>query len=178
MAEKVTTWWRQVGQYVFISWDFGAGFLIGIGIGLSADNVPPLETSGFTVLLAELALGVAVLAVVLTALSILVAFLGEEYVLFLKASPLGIRGAIEPYRVISIVTGSEVFVSLLAVVCWSPAPVWGRALALGVASGLATWAIVGTVQLVGLTAKHGYLRSRLPEIREVARKALQDRQSA
>jgi hypothetical protein len=176
MAE--TTWWRQVGQYVFVAWDFAAGVVIGLGIGLATVEVPKLATNGFTVMLAELALGVAVLAVVLTALSILVAFLGEEYVMFLKGSPLGIRGAIEPYRVISIVTGCQVFAALLAVVCWSLAPLWGQAVALGVVTGLATWSIVGTVQLVNLTARHGYLRSRMPEIREAARKALRDRQSA
>jgi hypothetical protein len=169
------TWWQEVGQYIFIASDFATGIVVGLGFGLAAVNVPTLTTNGFTVLLAELALGVAVLAVVLTALSILVAFLGEDYVMFLKASPLGIRGAIEPYRVISIVTGTQVLTSLLAVICWALSPLWGRALALGIVTGFAVWAIVGTVQLVALTARHGYLRSRMPELREAGVEALERR---
>ena len=37
--------------------------------------------------------------------------------------------------------------------------------------GLMAWAVVGTVQLVGITATHGRQRLRIPEIRAAASEA-------
>jgi hypothetical protein len=166
---KLQSWWRRTGRYVFLSWDVALGVPVGAGVGLAAGHVHKLLANGLTMVIAELAFGAAVLAVVLTALSILVAFMGEEYLTFLEASPLGVRGAIEPFRVMAVVVGCQIFSALSAAFCWPVAPAWGQSIAVGTATGLAVWALVGTVSLVKITAKHGYLRSRLPELRQVAR---------
>src|SRR4029077_13556666 len=161
--------------YVVVSPDLGLGLLIGLGLFFGIDHDSSLTHDGVTILLAELGFGVALLAVVLTALTILVALLGEEYVLLLSRTALGVKGAIEPYRIVSIVSAVQALCALLGVICWTVAPRWGQAVAMAVPTGLATWAIMGVVMLVSTTAFHGELRSRMPEIKEAARDALEER---
>ncbi len=109
-------------------------------------------------------LSIAVLAVVLAALSILVAFLSEDYAQLLAATKSGVAGAIRPYVETAIVSGTTTAVSVVGLFLWPIAPTWARSLLQAAALGLTMWTVVGTVELVGITARHGRLRSRLPEI--------------
>jgi hypothetical protein len=109
-------------------------------------------------------LSVAVLAVVLAALSILVAFLNEDYAQLLAGTKRGVAGAIRPYVETAIISGITAVVSAFGLFIWPIAPPWGRVALLASALGLAVWTTVGTVELVAITARHGRLRARLPEI--------------
>lgn len=116
-------------------------------------------------------LSVAVLAVVLAALSILVAFLSEDYAQLLAATRQGVAGAIRPYVETAVVSCATAVVSVFGLLVWPIAPPWGRSALLASALGLAVWTTVGTVELVAITAKHGRLRARLPEIETAYRDA-------
>jgi hypothetical protein len=168
-------WWKLTGKYTVISPDAWLGAIVGVGLRFATHYAPSILGQGQPVLIAEMALGVALLAVCLTALSILVGFLGEDYLAFLKDSPLGIRGAIAPYKTVAAVSATQALCGLGSVLCWPIAPTWGKQISVAVTSGLASWAIVGIVQLVGITARHGFLRSRIPEIREAGLQALEAR---
>jgi len=116
-------------------------------------------------------LSVAVLAVVLAALSILVAFLNEDYAQLLAATKRGVAGAIRPYVETAIVSGVSAVVSAFGLFVWPIAPPWARVTLLASGLGLAVWTTVGTVELVAITARHGRLRARLPEIEAAYRDA-------
>lgn len=160
---------------MFLSIDFILAVLIFVGVFVASLFLPEIQQQGRTLLLVEAGLGVAVLAVALTALSILVAFLGEEYVRILRQTELGIAGAIRPYRVIAVVSGSTTLAALVSILLWQvPGPDL-RGLAVALSSGLAVWCVVGTVQLVGITAKHGEYRGRVPEIRDAFLRGQEER---
>lgn len=120
-------------------------------------------------------LSVAILAVVLAALSILVAFLNEDYAQLLAATKRGVAGAIRPYVETAIISGVTAVVSVFGLFVWPIAPPWGRVTLLALGLSFAVWTTVGTVELVAITARHGRLRARLPEIdstyRDAKRKA-------
>lgn len=162
-------------RHTFISADFICACVAALAVGLGAGLSGSLRESGVTILLFEGALGVAVLAVVLAALAILVAFLGEEYVALLQGTPLGVDGAIRPYSTIARVSAFATGSGLAGAFVWSLSPWWVQASVLACSTGFMVWALVGTVQLVGITAWHGRMRARMLEIKQAAREAMKER---
>ena len=146
-------------------WDFRLALITFVLVFVLAEKNARLRASPH-LLDVSTGLGIAVLAVVLAALSILVAFLSEDYAKILAAVKPGVSGAIRPYAQTALVSGLTTLVSVTGLFFWPIAPPWGRALILAAALGLTVWAVVGTVELVGITAKHGRLRARLPEIED------------
>jgi Na+/proline symporter len=120
---------------------------------------------GATILISELAVAVAILAMVLMALSILLAFIGDDYLYLLRKS-IGVSGAIYPYKLVAVVSGSQLLVSLAGLLVWNSVAHTGQSVLLACASGLLVWCVVGTIQLIFMTAWHAQQRSRLPEVRE------------
>lgn len=119
---------------------------------------------------------VAILAVVIAAFAILAAFLNEDYSVVISQSLGSVWRAFEPYAVVAIVSGAAAFVSVTGLFLWPIAGGWVRSLLMGLGLGLSTWAVVGSVQLVGITATHGRHRLRIPEIRAAATEARRARQ--
>lgn len=158
-----------------VSPDFVVATIVGPVVWYMAARSPDARSSGQDILLAEAGLGLAVLAVVLMALSILVAFLGEEYVLILRKTKDGVAGAMRPYRFVGSISGLATVFSLLGAMLWSLCPPALQAFALAVGTWLTVWSVLGTIQLVGLTAKHGTYRARIPEIREALREGRERR---
>jgi len=128
-------------------------------------------------LIGEIAIGTAILSVALIALSVLVAFLGPEYVKLLTES-VGMDEVIMPYQTVAVVSAIDILVAILSILVWPIAPYWAKNLTASVAAGLTAWAVIGTVQLVNITARHGRRRARMPEIAGAAKEALQDRSKA
>jgi hypothetical protein len=157
--------------------DAGFGLIAGCAVGLAAGLSVKVRDAGVTILLAAGAAGVALLAVVLTALSILVAFLSTEYVALLRRTTDGIEGALRPYQVVAFLSGALAVLGFGAALLYPAVsgPNW-RSVILAIVGGLSVWAIAGTVTLVNLTAWHGLMRSRMPEIPEAARDAFKKRQ--
>jgi hypothetical protein len=167
--------WQTRWRYILASPDCTAGVLVTLTVYLSTVEVPMLrETHLFDV---TAGIGVAILAVVIAAFAILAAFLNDEYSLIIQETLGDARRAFEPYTVVAFVSGAAVFVSLAGIFVWSVAPGWAQSLIMGLASGLSTWAVVGSVQLVGITATHGRHRARVPEIRAAYAKARKERRA-
>lgn len=146
----------------FKSSDFYAGTATFIVVLAGAGWAQPVRADGRTLLLAEAGLAVALLAVALTALTILVGVLGDEYLRVLEHAG-GVPKAMEPYVTVSVVAGLGAISGVLAAVAY-PYLLWlPRALVLAATSGLLVWAAWGTVQLVQMTAWHGVQRGRLLE---------------
>lgn len=154
---------------VLLSPDTGAGALVGIAVGVSAALVPSLQETHIFDL--TTGISVAILAVVIAAFAILVAFLTDEYTLVVKEALGSPRAAFEPYAVVASVAGAAILASGAGIFLWVVCPDWLRAVLMGFATGLAAWSVVGTVQLVGITITHGRHRAMVPEIRATFEKA-------
>jgi MFS family permease len=176
LANIVKDSWQTRWTYVLVSSDCAAGVLVALTVYVATVEVPKLrETHLFDV---TAGVGVAILAVVIAAFAILAAFLTDEYSLVIKETLGDARRAFEPYAVVALVSGAAVFVSVAGIFVWPVAPGWTQSLIMAFACGLSTWAIVGSVQLVGITATHGRHRARVPEIRAAYMKTRAERQTA
>lgn len=176
LRKRFQPWWETKGKYD-VSWGLLAPVAAWGAVFVGSLHYERALNTGPVVVLAEAALGTALLAVVLTALSILVAFLSEEYVEFLEASPIGIDGAIHPYLLVSSVSGIATVLGLGAAIAWEVLPHWSKAAAVATSTAFTVWAVVGVVELVLVTASHGKQRARLPEIRDAARQKMQERRT-
>jgi hypothetical protein len=154
---------------VFWSRDFVYG-LVTAGLvtwgGVRYDNL--LTNDVIPVVLVEAGLGLALLAVVLTALSIFVAFLGEVYTRFLEEA-IGLPRAFRPYKTVATIAGLQTLTALGTAFTWTLAGEGVRIGLLAAVSGLTVWAIAGTVKLTAITANYGNYRSRLRQIPAAAR---------
>lgn len=172
---RATRWLRDHRNEVFRQWDFRAAGTTTLLVLFVASASSSVRAQATTIFLAEAALGIALLAVALTALAILVGLMGEEYLLILNRVPGGVQGALLPYRVVAFVSGLTPLLALTSLLLWGlevnlPLPGWFRqAFALAVTTGLSVWAIIGTIQLVGVTADHGEDRASLLGGIQVAR---------
>lgn len=177
MSDAPTRPTRGVLRQIFWSVDFVAGVLAFFVSFWAATRSAPLRESAVSIFIAEGAIAVALLAVALTALAILVGLLGPEYVLILENVQGKVKLALLPYQVVAVVSSLTILLSFGAAVALkveAPLPVdvvMTQALALGVSVGLTVWGIVGTVQLVNLTAFHGVQRARLIRGLQEARRA-------
>jgi hypothetical protein len=141
---------------------------LGSAIGVAAWLVPKLQKPHIFDLTAGVS--VAILAVVIAAFAILVAFMTDEYSLIVKEALGSPTAAFEPYSAVAIVTGLAILASGAGIFLW---PICGgtvKAALMGVACGLTAWSVIGTVQLVGITITQGRHKSMLPEIRATYRK--------
>lgn len=120
------------------------------------------------------ALGAALLALALAAMSILVALLDSDYLMLLRASSKssaedGLRKAFRPYKVIAVVSAVALGCSGIGLALGAVLPWWANSITLAVVVGLSTWAVVGTVQLVNITARHGEMKGRLFHLKDQIR---------
>ena len=145
-------------------WDFRlAVATFGLVEGL-AETYPKLHASAHLLDVAA-AVGIAILTVALALYAVLASFLSEDrYAQLLKETRLGVEGAFRPYGEIAAVSGLTTGVAIAGLFLWPIASPWAKSLLLSSALGLTVWAIVGTVELVGITSSHGRYRSRVPEL--------------
>ncbi|MGH2970456.1 MAG: hypothetical protein ACRDK0_15545 [Solirubrobacteraceae bacterium] len=153
---------RRRTAIVWKGWDFWVG--VGVIAGLCATS-GSVRSEGVTALLAEAAVGVAVLGVVLAALAIFSPTFDGLYRRVVEGAG-GVSDALRPYMLTSSVGGAAAVLAVVSALAW---PILGSGLkiaTLGLATLLATWAISGTVSLVGLTLFHARQRSELMGIVE------------
>ncbi len=166
-------WVKKYGRRTFMSGDFGLGVVAALGFGVASGLDATLRGRGNDLLIAELGLGIAVVAVVLAALAILVAMLDEMYLRILEYAG-GVRAAVMPYRTVAVAAAWTSLVAAVGLFVFDVVPWWARSGLLALASGLAVWSLYGTVQLVGLTAKHGIWRGDLLGVIRDARRNIDD----
>ncbi len=154
---------------ILVSYDFAGGAVVGTAVGVSAALVDELQKP--QIFNVTTGVSVAILAVVIAAFAILVAFLTNEYTLVVKEALDSPRAAFEPYAVVAAVSGAAILASGAGIFLWPVCPDWLRAALMGIASGFTTWSVLGTVQLVGITITHGRHKAMVPEIRASYEKA-------
>jgi hypothetical protein len=108
---------------------------------------------------------IAILAVVITALSILVVFVSREYGVLLTATFDGDVGEVfYPYRLIAAVSAVGVIVTVAGIFAWPVAGDYGRVLFLSFALALLAWGIFGVFDLVRITADHAKMKMRVHDL--------------
>jgi hypothetical protein len=163
-------------KYVLKSLDFCVGSAIAIGL-FTYGYFEPATIARPPLLITEAAIGGTVLAVSLTALAILVAFLGDEYIALLERSST-VKKAIVPYQVVAFFAAALVLSAIAGDAMWGTGNSWVRDVFGSLSTGLAAYAVIGTVQIVNITARHGNRRARIPAIRDKGRRAMKEKQKA
>lgn len=145
--------------------DLGAGIVIQIVVTIAAYYCASLRsnTEVFTI---ATTLGIAMLAVVIAAISILTAFLTEDYGILLREKYDDLSEIFYPYRLVAFASCVTVAAGVFGLLVWDAAGRAERSILLGLVLGTATWSLFGGFDLVRITAGHGRIKMRLPEIQE------------
>lgn len=170
--------WRAMRQkHDWLAWDLPTSLLVGAAAGFLSGWKGQVREHATPVLFAEAALSIALLAIVLTALSIFVVFLGEEYQAILRETPRGLSGAFRPYVLVAWISAIATLLCLLGALAWPVSAWWLKALVLGSGTWLSAWALLGTTQLLGITAFHGEMRSMVLHHMRETRALIEKRRS-
>jgi hypothetical protein len=169
--------WPAIVREVFGSVDFIVAVVVSPLAFYLALNSESVRQNGTGFLGAALGVGVALTAVVAAVLALIVVWFDETYRKVLQATKGGWKGAMRPYKVVAIVSAAVALTALVSMFVWSAAAPWTQALLLALTLGLALWAVIGSVQLIGITFFHGEMRAELLKGIEEARKALARRRS-
>jgi hypothetical protein len=154
---------RYTRKYAF-SVDFRLALLFGVG-AFAAMHFAKRVNGTPHLLDVAAGLGVAILAVVMGAISIFAVFLTDDFGTVLRYYfKEDIREAFFPYRLVAAVSCITTFVASSGLFVWSAANHWERELVVALSLGLATWAVLGTFDLVRITAGYGILKLRTPEL--------------
>jgi uncharacterized membrane protein len=154
--------WATRWRFIVVSWDLAIGVGVALAVFFASSSRPKLRQPHL--LDVGAGISVAVLAVVIASLAIVATFMDEEYRLFIKTVLGSARRAYEPYEVVAAVAGAAALVSVAGLFVWPIARGWVQSLLMALSLGPTAWAVVGTVQLVRITAMQGYHRSRVGDI--------------
>jgi hypothetical protein len=162
-------------------WEFfnlysGAGCLLGIGAGIWAATTNRIVEEESTVLLAAAGAAIGLLAVAVTAMTLVIAFFEGNFGRFLGA--LGTRRFFLPFVVVAAVSAVDALVcfagaldsggggdpsthaSKISVVSTGVGPVWTRDVLFGIAAWLLVWALAGVIKLVRSLVSYAEQRAR------------------
>lgn len=134
--------------YLFV----GGGALVGV----LAEYYRKIETDGTTELFGIAAVGIAALAVTITALAIFVSLVSDNYLRIMAVNRRGgVAAFVVPYIASAFIGALTVVAALVGALVYPVMPRWADATFLGVSSGLALWAVWGLFQLTIGIAVHG-----------------------
>jgi hypothetical protein len=154
--------WKWVSRYFReIVFSPDAYLFVGGGIlvGLLAEYYRKIDTDGSIELLGIAAVGIAALAVTITALAIFVSLVSDNYLRILAVNRSGGVGAFAvPYISSAFIGALTVVAALVGALVYPALPRWADAIFLGSSSGLALWAVWGLFQLTVGIAVHGVNR--------------------
>lgn len=163
-ASRTRTSLLQRTSIVWKGWDVWVGAVAGVIAGLCATS-GNVRREGVTALLAEAAVGVTVLGVVLAALAIFTPTFDGLYRRVVVGAG-GVKEALRPYMLTSSVGGAAATLAVVSALAWPILGVGLKMFTLGISTLLAVWAIAGTVSLVELTLFHAHQRAELMGIVE------------
>jgi hypothetical protein len=152
-------------------WDLLLSIALGCAAGFAATSAP-VRHGSVTVLIAETAIGGAFLAVVLSAIAVFVTFFDNAYRSVLTKAHDGRLGpALYPYSLVAFVAALTCLIALIAAAGW---PAFGERIqevALGLATFMTAWTVLGSASLVNLTIWHGTKRAEVMGVVEKGREA-------
>jgi hypothetical protein len=160
-ARRATTWVRTYGRDTFYRFDFigGCGAAIAVFV-VTLIQPRALRDNGVVILAACVGLGVALLAVVLTAMAI-VGALSPEYRRVLNYTPGGVAAALMPFQTIAAICGLATVAALAGLIIGSAGPPAVDGAGNAAIALLVVWSVLGTVDLVGHTAFHASSQARI-----------------
>lgn len=149
--------WRALTRAALLSWDFLIGLVVGVALGALAAFSVSVEESLAGAMLAGSGVAAAIAALVLTAMTVLLATYSDAYKAMLQKVPGGVRGTLEPYRTV-VVVASLASLAAFAVGLAQPLietlAVGWRWAASALPLVLLAWAILGCVQTVNQLVLH------------------------
>jgi len=137
----------------------------GLLVGFLGEFYRRVETDGSAELFAIAGIGIAALAVALTALSIFVSLVNDAYlrILALNKESGGIGGFVVPYIASALISTLAIVVGTVGGVVYKAVPRWADATFLGLGAGFAIWAVWGLFQITVGVAIHGLNRYKVAE---------------
>jgi hypothetical protein len=158
-------WLSRYARTIFFAQDAFLFLASGLAIGWLAELFRKIDTDGSTELLAMAAIGLAAVAVSLTALSIFVSLVDSTYLRILdfvtKAG--GIAGYLVQYLATALVGVLAVIVGIVGALIYPAVGQWTHATLLGLDAGLVVWAGWGLFLITVDVAAHGINRFKLAQ---------------
>ncbi len=152
---------RSLLKESFDSWDFRLGALAGEGAAVFLAFSPASHADASPFLYALAALNGGLIALSLTVLALLFAFTDREYHRLVEAAdPHGFKGALRPFVIVAVVAAIGTATAFGTVLTWSFDSIGVQRVLLSTSTGLAAWALVGVVELVGLLIWHADQKSK------------------
>lgn len=167
---------RDYVRTVFWSLD---AWLAGLTVGAFALWFGPTDTrsAGTDFLTATLTVSMAVLALTLSAMVWVSTQMDDHFRRVLDKVPGGFKGALLPYRVLAVVSGTSAVASLITLFSWDAMTNPEKEAGVLIALGLVVWSLAGVVQLVLLSVWHSEQRGELLRLAGRVRAELRQRGS-
>lgn len=155
----IKAWLRTYGRGTFLSWDFFVAIVCGAAAA-GMTSVRVVRESAVTILIAEAAVGVALMAVVFAGMAIFATFYDSTYRRVLDLAG-GFRSAMMPYITVSVVSALSGGVGILGAFALPSLGDWTGDLVCGASTLLFAWSVTGVVSITGLTLFHAGERAKL-----------------
>jgi hypothetical protein len=144
------------------------GIGLGIGSGIFAIKAHKLVEDETTILLTMAGAAVALLAVILTATALMAGLLQGFFGLVIHTAE-GLRDFFRPFKITAAVSAAAALVGFGGAMNVDSGPEWLRAALFGLASGLITWAILGTIWLILVFMRYATKQRELLTEEELAK---------
>jgi len=160
---------------ILLSPDFYIGVPLGLVCSLPVVFSRTVASSAQTVLLGMSAISGALVALVLTAVSVLVVVVTPAFGKFIDQTPSGLSGLMRPYRWVIGICAISCAVSVVAALSWPwIQSIWLlRLVAVGLPLATLMWGLGGCLQIIGLTTKIIDQSRQVSELDERAQKLRQ-----
>lgn len=162
--------------YLWGSWDFRIGAIAGLSVGLLAEFDKAINGQATTILVTDVLLNGALLAVVLGALTILMTLFDGHFRYVVNETRGGVAGAMQPYLSVALVGAVAATVAIVGAAIWPALPHWGQSTSYGIVTLLTVWTVIGTYQLVSLTLFFGGQRAGLLDDIDDVKQLIRERQ--
>lgn len=161
--------WRRYLRDSTRCWDFRAAIgTASLVMLLTATRPDTVRDAREGLLGGVAALGLALLAVVVTSIAILAA-LSANYRFLLARTKGGIQEAFLPYLLVCALSAGTSTLSLLGIMLGGTGPEWMGVAGAGALAMVASWALYGTLAIAFITARHAATQGSVDELVEEAR---------
>jgi hypothetical protein len=145
-----------------VTWYTPVEAALGAGVGIWAATTDRVLAQEPTILLAFAGAAVGLLAVTLTAMTLVITFLEDFFGEMIK--DYGVRRFFRPYVVVTFVSAIAAVVSFAGAIDNKTGPTWTRDVLFGLATWLIVWAIGGAARLVPKLVGYADVRAKIEGI--------------
>jgi hypothetical protein len=159
VSPKMLAWFKKYGGGTFKSWDFYVAVVCGLAAYVICGS-KAVRSAAVPILIAEAAIGVALLAVVFGAIAVFATFYDATYRRVLDLAG-GFRSALMPYIVVAVIAALAGAVGIISALALPALDVIPFKLVSAASTLLCAWAITGMVSITELTLFHATERAKL-----------------